>query len=155
MQCSGEKKEDRSRSSLTGDIKYPWESGNAQIWLSHRHGTVCLIIIITTTIYFIIIIIYLFIFFLALAQNWCNVLTVQAIKQLASKLQHLKKAGAFYCRFNVFFLPITYKLKNDFTQKAGHFSMCCCEQVPKQKVQTQTDHKSHSFRIKRCPCSCR
>ena len=29
------------------------------------------------------------------------------------KLQHLKKAGAFYCRFNVFFLLITYKLKND------------------------------------------
>ena len=53
-------------------------------------------------------------FFFALAQNWCNVLNVPAIKQLASKLQHLKKAGAFYCRLNVFFLLITYKLKNDF-----------------------------------------
>lgn len=41
-------------------------------------------------------------------------MTVQAIKQLASKLQHLKKAGAFYCRFTVFFLLIRYELKNDF-----------------------------------------
>ena len=48
---------------------------------------------------------YCFVFF-------CFFSTSNQVQQ-ASKLQYLKKAGAFYCRFTVFFLLITYKLKND------------------------------------------
>ena len=117
MQCSEEKQmtvhglASLGISNAHGRLEMPkadWAIGMAQyVWLS-------LLLLLLLLLLLFILLLLLFLFFLALAQNWCNVLNVPAIKQLASKLQHLKKAGAFYCRLNVFFLLITYKLKNDF-----------------------------------------
>ena len=112
MQCSEEKQmtvhglASLGISNAHGRLEMPkadWAIGMAQyVWL----------LLLLLLLLFILLLL-LFCFFLLWHKTGVTSWRYKQQVQLASKLQYLKKAGAFYCRFTVFFLLITYKLKND------------------------------------------
>ena len=113
MQCSEEKQmtvhglASLGISNAHGRLAMPkadWAIGMAQyVWL----------LLLLLLLLFLLLLLLFFFFFLLWHKTGVMSWLYKQSSTASLKLQHLKKAGAFYCRFNVFFLLITYKLKND------------------------------------------